>query len=120
MEGQDTIPSVFGPMSNSLNGIKTFMQAVIGASPWTRDPLAVRKKWDEEAYQLSEHGGGKQLCFAIMWDDGRTIPHPPIHRALDIAKAALVEAGHKGMKKISQRCLVTLIWLALQSSTGSP
>lgn len=96
MEGQDSVLSVLGPLSNSITGIKIFMQAVIGAKPWLKDPLARRKKWDEAEYALSEHNGGKQLCFAIMWDNRQTIPHPPVTRALEMTKAALLSAGHKG------------------------
>lgn len=96
MLGQDSVPSVFGPLSNSMSGIKAFMQAVISQQPWLKDPLAVRKKWDDEAYALSEHGRGKQLCFAIMWNDGLVVPHPPVIRALEMTKAALLAAGHKG------------------------
>ncbi|OBZ80049.1 Acetamidase [Grifola frondosa] len=95
MEGQDSVPSVLGPISNSLSGIKAFMQAVIQQQPWLKDPLAVRKKWDEGAYALSEHGGGKQLCFAIMWNDGVVVPHPPVTRALEMTKNALLPAGHR-------------------------
>jgi amidase len=97
MEGQDSIPSVLGPFSNSLGGVKAFLRAVIDGRPWVKDPLAIRKAWDEEAYQLSEHGGsGAKLCFAILWDDEKTKPHPPILRGLRIAKMALIAAGHKG------------------------
>ncbi|KAH9839305.1 general amidase [Rhodofomes roseus] len=95
MVGQDSIPSVLGPLSNSLSGVKAFMQAVISQSPWTKDPLCVRKKWDDEAYALSEHGGGSTLCFAIMWNDGIVVPHPPIIRALEMTREALRAAGHK-------------------------
>lgn len=96
MEGQDSVPSVLGPLSSSLSGIKAFMQAIIAGSPWTKDPLAVRKAWDEEAYQLTEHGNGKDLVFAIMWDDGIIVPHPPITRGLEMTRKALLKAGHKG------------------------
>lgn len=96
MEGQDSIPSVFGPLSNSLSGVKIFMQSIISAKPWLKDPLAVRKKWDDEAYALTEHGDGKNLCFGLVWNNGETIPHPPIIRALQTVKSALLAAGHKG------------------------
>lgn len=96
LEGQDSVPSVFGPMSRSLSGIKAFMQAVIAGRPWSKDPLAVRKAWDNDAYQLSEHGHGKNLVFAILWDDGSVKPHPPILRGLEFAKKSLLAAGHQG------------------------
>ncbi|KAG2120925.1 general amidase [Suillus discolor] len=95
LEGQDSILSVFGPMTNSLSGLKVFMKAVVDSKPWLKDPLAVRKKWDEDEYELTDHGSGKDLCFAIMWDDGVVVPHPPIRRSLEITKAALQKAGHK-------------------------
>ncbi|KAI1797878.1 general amidase [Ganoderma leucocontextum] len=95
LEGIDSAPSVLGPLSNSLSGVKAFLKAVIGSEPWLLDPLCVRKKWDEDAYRLADRGDGRQLCFTIMADDGNAIPHPPIQRALKMVEAALVAAGHK-------------------------
>lgn len=97
MEGQDSIPSVLGPISGSLSGVKAFMKTVITGQPWLKDALAVRKRWDEDEYNLIEHGSGKQLCFGILWDDGAIVPHPPIIRGLEETKAALLAAGHKGL-----------------------
>ncbi|KAI0735195.1 amidase signature domain-containing protein [Earliella scabrosa] len=94
-EGQDSSPSCLGPLSGSIGGIKAFMKAVIGQQPWLLDPLCVRKKWDDEAYSLAEHGGGSELCFAFMWNDGLVVPHPPIQRAMHFTKATLEAAGHK-------------------------
>ncbi len=96
MEGQDSQPSSLGPISGSMSGVKALMRAVIDQRPWLRDPLCVRMKWDEDAYQLAEHGGGKKLCFAIMWDDGNVVPQPPVMRALETTKKALEAAGHTG------------------------
>ncbi|KAI5124663.1 hypothetical protein M0805_004271 [Coniferiporia weirii] len=98
MEGQDSIPSVLGPLSISLSGVKAFTKAVVDLKPWRKDPLVVRKSWDEDAYQLKEHGDGKDLCFAILWDNGCTIPTPPIHRALELTKKALEAKGIRGKK----------------------
>lgn len=72
------------------------MQAVIAEKPWLKDPLSVRKKWDEDEYKLIDHGGGKQMCFGILWDNGEIVPHPPVTRVLEITKQALIAAGHKG------------------------
>lgn len=117
MEGQDSIPSVLGPLSNSLAGIKVFVQSVISAKPWLKDPLAVRKKWDDEGYALVEHGGGKKLCFGLVWNNGETIPHPPIIRALEITKSALLAAGHnvidwKPHKHVDLCKTVSAVWAA--------
>ncbi|THH06324.1 hypothetical protein EW145_g4164 [Phellinidium pouzarii] len=95
MEGFDSVPPVLGPMTRSISGVKAFTKAVIDAKPWTMDPLVVRKEWDEGAYQLKEHGEGKDLCFAIMWDNGCVLPHPPIRRALEETKRALLAKGFK-------------------------
>ena len=96
MEGQDSVVAVFGPLCNDPVGVRLFMQAVLGAKPWLKDPLAVRKAWDEQAYRLEEHGGGKQLCFGFCWNNGQTVPHPPVQRAMEMTKKALIAAGHKG------------------------
>lgn len=72
------------------------MKSVVSQKPWLKDPLAVRKQWNEEEYGLVEHGHGKNLCFGILWDDGDVMPHPPIRRGLEAAKQALIAAGHKG------------------------
>ncbi|KAF9461703.1 general amidase [Collybia nuda] len=95
LEGQESISSVIGPMTNSMSGVKIFTKAIIDAKPWTKDPLVLRKEWSEEAYRLSEHGGGKSLCFGMLWDNGVVRPHPPLQRAMEITKAALEAAGHK-------------------------
>ncbi|KAM6501200.1 general amidase [Amanita muscaria] len=95
MEGQEAILSVLGPMSANIEGVREFMKSVISAQPWNRDPMALRKKWDENAYRLVEHGEGGQLCFGILWRDGLFHPHPPITRALEIVKSALLAKGHK-------------------------
>ncbi|TFK85684.1 general amidase [Polyporus arcularius HHB13444] len=95
-EGQESISSVLGPMTNSLEGVKIFTKAVIDARPWRKDPLCIRKEWNEREYQLGDHGGpGAKLCFAIMWDNGVIKPHPPLKRALEMTKKALEAAGHR-------------------------
>ena len=96
MQGQDSLPSVMGPLSISLTGIKAFVRAILSRKPWMKDPLAVRKPWDEKEYELAEHGYGKKLCFGILWNDGAVVPHPPIIRGLEMTKQALIAAGHEG------------------------
>ncbi|ELU38311.1 general amidase [Rhizoctonia solani AG-1 IA] len=96
MEGQESVMSVLGPMSNSLSGLKIFSKAIIDSRPWLRDPLCIRKAWDQEAYELVEHGGpGAKKCFAMLYDDGLVKPHPPLFRAMEMMKNALLAAGHE-------------------------
>ena len=96
MEGQDSLPSVLGPLTPTIGGVKAFMKAVIDAKPWKKDPLAVNQPWRQDGYDLVEYGGGKQLVFGIIWNDGIIMPHPPVIRALEITRDALIKAGHKG------------------------
>ncbi|KAJ7492390.1 general amidase [Mycena latifolia] len=95
LEGEDSVLSVLGPLSNTLDGIKTFFKAVISQQPWLKDPLVIRKRWSEDEYNLIDHGKGEKLCFAIMWDNGVIVPHPPVRRGLEITKNALLAAGHQ-------------------------
>lgn len=83
-------------MANTISGVKIFTKAIIDSEPWTKDPLVLRKEWSEKAYHLSDHGGGKKLCFGMLWDTGVVRPHPPLHRAMEMVKTALEAAGHKG------------------------
>src|ERR1700742_3797684 len=93
LEGQDSVPSVLGPLSNSVEGIKLFMQAVMEHEPWLRDPLAIRKRWNADEYNLAEHGGvGGRLCFGIIWHNDFVAPDPPIRRGLEIVRDALIAA----------------------------
>ena len=80
------------------------MKSVVSQKPWLKDPLAVRKQWNEEEYSLVEHGHGKNLCFGILWDDGDVMPHPPVRRGLEEAKKALIAAGHKGQDSFLLFC----------------
>lgn len=84
------------------------MQAVAAGQPWLKDPLARRAPWDDDLYRLAPYGGGKQLCFGIIWNDGQVVPHPPIIRALEITKAALLAAGHKGMSRLDSEINVII------------
>lgn len=71
------------------------MRAVLAGKPLLVDPLVIRKKWQEDEYEIVDHGGGKQLCFGMLWNNGEVVPHPPVTRGLEIAKQALIDAGHK-------------------------
>ncbi|QRV80629.1 amidase [Ceratobasidium sp. AG-Ba] len=95
-DGQDSVLSVLGPMSNSISGLKVFTKAVIDSRPWLRDPQCLPMTWNEEAYQLIEHGGrGGRKCFGLMYDNGLVKPHPPVVRAIHVMKQALEAAGHE-------------------------
>jgi amidase len=96
MEGFTVIPSVLGPMSTSLDGVKAFFRAVVDAEPWRYDPLALHMPWSEAGYALREHGGGEKLCFGMVHHNGMAKPDVPYVRALEMLKKALLAQGHTG------------------------
>ena len=83
-------------MSSSLEACKIFTKSVLDKHPWDRDPMCLKKPWDQDAYELRDHGRGSHLCFAIMWDNFVVKPHPPVTRAMRMVKDAIEAAGHKG------------------------
>ncbi|KAK8847690.1 hypothetical protein IAR55_005549 [Kwoniella newhampshirensis] len=94
-EGQEIVRSVLGPLTASVDGLKLFYKSVLDAKPWDMDPWTPRIPWSEERFNLSDHGDGGKLCFAIMWDDGVVKPVPPYLRAMEETKEALIAAGHE-------------------------
>lgn len=106
--GQESVSSVIGPLTHSLEGVVTFLRAVLAERPWELDPILVAMPFNEPAYALQnlelKQGssepeevytpGETKLCFAIEWDDGVIHPHPPITRALREVKQKLESAGH--------------------------
>lgn len=99
LEGQDCIRVAAGPMAGTLSGLTTFTKAVLKTQPWLKDPSVSPMPWNDGLYALEGHGRGKQLCFAIVWDDGSVKPHPPLTRALHMTRDALTAAGHKGKSR---------------------
>ncbi|GAA5948869.1 hypothetical protein JCM3775_003646 [Rhodotorula graminis] len=95
MEGFEAVHSVLGPMTVSVDGLKTFFKAIVDAEPWRADPVALHMPWNESAYELEEHGGGRALCFGFNWHNGLVKPDPPYLRAMATLKKALVAQGHK-------------------------
>ncbi|KAN0063736.1 hypothetical protein ACQY0O_003786 [Thecaphora frezii] len=92
LEGQETIPSVIGPLARSLSGLKTFTKAILDGKPWLYDPLVPEMAWREASYQ--EAKAKKALKVGLMMTDLHIHPFPPYVRALQAAEAALVKAGH--------------------------
>ena len=110
-EGQESVRSILGPLSASLDGIKLFYQSVLAAKPWEYDPWTPRMPWSDAAYNLADHGDGGKLCFAIMWTDGVVDAVPPYKRAMEELKAALEAQGHEGGYR---RCWMLAVLICLQ------
>ncbi|GAA6041540.1 hypothetical protein JCM8097_004252 [Rhodosporidiobolus ruineniae] len=94
-EGAEALESVLGPMANSLEGLRVFMQAVVGAKPWEWDAKVVERGWDDALARAEGVAGREKKCFAVMWSDGLVRPHPPIERGLRKAVEKLKAAGHE-------------------------
>lgn len=109
-EGQEAVHSVIGPMTPTVSGLKVFTQAILASEPWLRDPLVLRKAWNEDEYRLKEHGGGVGMCFAIMEGTGIVEPTPPMLRALKELKSALEAAGHTGNQHLVLSLRLLTIW----------
>jgi amidase len=75
------------------------VRAILSQNPWLHDPLVVELPWrdDQERFilDIANSGGGKQLAFGIMIDDGTVQPHPPVRRALDIVVKTIQRLGHR-------------------------
>ncbi|CZR62169.1 related to Acetamidase [Phialocephala subalpina] len=87
--GQEAVRSCAGPMCRSVDDIKLFMKSLAAQKPWLYDPQSVPLPWREELEVLPE-----KLCFGFGMGDGRVMPTPPLKRAMEMTKAALLAAGH--------------------------
>ncbi|KAI0463996.1 hypothetical protein LJB42_003009 [Komagataella kurtzmanii] len=91
--GQEVMPSVIGPMSVSLEGLKLFTQVVLDSKPWLWDPKSMPIPWRYD--QITDQYSNKKLCFGVWKWDKLVMPHPPVLRAVDECVAALKKAGHQ-------------------------
>ncbi|KAH7029548.1 Acetamidase [Microdochium trichocladiopsis] len=95
MAGQETIPSVVGPLGHSAADLRLFMKAVLAQKPWLYDSKTVPLPWrqeieDETLVKIKT----KTLNIGFYETDGMALPHPPILRAIKEAVEKLKQAGH--------------------------
>lgn len=88
--GQEAVRSCAGPMTRSPKDIRLFMSSLAAEKPWLSDPQCLPIPWRVEEEELPNH-----LCFGFGMGDGTVTPSPPLRRAMEIAKAKLIAAGHK-------------------------
>ncbi|KAJ4348986.1 hypothetical protein N0V95_004983 [Ascochyta clinopodiicola] len=86
MAGADTVETVVGPLSTSLQGLKIFMKTVIDSEPWLEEPALIPMPW--RTYTVPTD---RPLCIGVLWHDGIVRPHPPITRALKLVTDKLRE-----------------------------
>jgi amidase len=88
--GQEAVRSCAGPMCRSPADIRLFMSSLAAQKPWLSDIQSVPVPWREDEELLP-----KKLCFGFGMGDGRVTPTPPLRRAMEITKKALIDAGHE-------------------------
>ncbi|BGP12227.1 hypothetical protein JCM10213_007485 [Rhodosporidiobolus nylandii] len=93
--GAEGIESVVGPMATSLESLRVFMRAVVGAKPWERDAKVVERGWDDGLARAEGEWGSEKKCFAVMWTDGLVRAHPPLERGTRECVDKLRAAGHE-------------------------
>ncbi|RDW87968.1 hypothetical protein BP5796_03662 [Coleophoma crateriformis] len=87
--GQESMHGVLGPLAHSIDDIDLFMKSILDQKPWVVDPSLVPVPWRPVDAVPSK------ITVAMLADDGIVTPHPPITRALKVAKEKLVAAGVK-------------------------
>lgn len=101
MDGQNTVLSVVGPLSQTVGGLRLAMKSLLSTQPWLHDPIVIELPWreDQEREVLdlieSSTAGKGQLAIAVMESDGSVTPHPPVQRAMKIVINTLEKLGHK-------------------------
>ncbi|KAH7920551.1 amidase [Leucogyrophana mollusca] len=85
-KGHDGYVTSTGPMCSSSRDLRLFLQAVLGARPHIIDPSLMPLPLTIP--DLSK----KTLRVGIMMHDNVVMPHPPILRALELAKSKLEAA----------------------------
>ncbi|KJK61036.1 Amidase [Aspergillus parasiticus SU-1] len=91
LDGQQHVPSAFGPMAKSLISLTVVTKLVIAAEPWTRDPQLPPIPWRDNIFQdLST----RPVVIGTMLDDGAVRVNPPIKRVFCELTSRLKAAGH--------------------------
>ncbi|OAL34479.1 hypothetical protein AYO20_06322 [Fonsecaea nubica] len=93
MPGQNTIPSVCGPISSSAGSLKLMLRSIMSQQPWLHDPAVVEMPWRDELCAPLPADGSK-LTFGLLPSDGIVNPQPGVRRAFETVKALILEMGH--------------------------
>ncbi|KAG9692309.1 amidase, partial [Aureobasidium melanogenum] len=86
------IPSVAGPLTWSLDSLKTYMEAYCSCSPWQIDPSLPPIPWRTELTKLPS---GQKLKLGFIHHDGYVLPQPPVQRAVNHVRELFTAAGHE-------------------------
>ncbi|PMD20822.1 amidase signature enzyme [Hyaloscypha hepaticicola] len=93
MPGQEGIPSVFSPMTRTLEDLSYFTKSMIGMKPWKYDHSVHPIPWrDDVSKEFQEK---KKFRIGVLRTDGVVDPSPACARAVDEVVAALRKEGHE-------------------------
>ena len=100
MDGQNTILSVVGPLSQSAGSLRLAVKSLLSQNPWLHDPLVHEIPWrDEQEREIIDIESSKnefsQLAFGVLSHDKAVNPHPPVRRAIGIVTRIIQRLGHK-------------------------
>ncbi|KAH6678747.1 amidase [Halenospora varia] len=108
----EAVRSCAGPMWRSASDIRLFMSSLAAQEPWLYDLQSVPIPWRKEQEVLP-----RKLCFGFATGDGKVSATPPLRRAVEITKKALLEAGHEWIEFVPEEHLeaadiITKMWSA--------
>lgn len=98
MPGQNSIPSVCGPLAGSAAALKLMLKSVLTQEPWLYDPAVVELPWRDSlaaALPASAAETGEVLTFGLWASDETVAPTPPVKRAFATVKALIEKLGHQ-------------------------
>ncbi|CAH6722713.1 putative acetamidase [[Candida] jaroonii] len=87
LPGLESVNSVNGPISTSLESMELYCKSIIDSEPWLHDGKVIELPWRDVELP-------SKLNIAVLVDDGYVRPTPPIRRGMKIAIDKLKEAGH--------------------------
>ncbi|CAE6460894.1 unnamed protein product [Rhizoctonia solani] len=90
-QGKEDVVLVTGPLGRSARDLELFCRVVSEHEPWNLDPNTLSVPWNRSLAQSTS----EKLVIGILTDDGVVAPHPPILERLQIAREALIAAGHE-------------------------
>ncbi|KAL4795793.1 amidase signature domain-containing protein [Aspergillus venezuelensis] len=88
-KGSPGIAPCAGPLATTFEDMKFFMESVMGANPWDKDPGALAVPWRD--IPAAKEG---PLTIGVVGADSVYSFNPPVRRSLDAAVASLKSAGH--------------------------
>lgn len=88
MPGLESVNSVVGPISTSMDSLELYYKSILSKEPWFRDGKVVEIPWRE--VELPE-----KLTFGVYKTDGVVQPHPGVIRGLNKVIDSLKKQGHE-------------------------